>query len=584
MLYPERFAEPAIFAAYERERCEHNITALRWTLPGLALLHAFAGLTFTRLPAATDAQAAWIYWVIRMHAAMTCFDAITAVVAWRGRDPMVRRALGDIAGFVSIVVMGVMSGSAQRVHTNFNAFIVAALASAFVLRLRPSVYVTALALGSAALMVGNLRFQIDPGLRRAGFTSIALADMVSLSAFFANRTIRFRELVARLKIQELNADLERRVEAQVGEIVAHAREIEKLNTQLAEKIRERSRELSMALARLAEGPASLVHGETLEGRVEVYGMLGVGGMGAVYRGKDLVTGDAVAVKIIQPGSAQELDGLYRFLREAEVLASLTHKAIVRSIHLDVSADGRLFQVMELVDGETLAARLTREGPLSPIVTARIGAMLGEALAAAHEAGVIHRDVKPSNVMLTAASPGLKLLDFGISKLKDAFLSGSVSADSKTSGALLGTPEFLAPEQIMGGDDISERADVYSAGLVLYLCIAGRMPFNGTSGRSFAMAHVTKIPDDLAAIAPATDPAIAGLVMRCLDKSPSARPTAAELASSLAVIADAASAPPLEVLVKESAKASIAMDAAPTREVTMPPLAASTLVTSKTRAS
>ncbi len=79
MLYPERFAEPATSAAYERERCDHNITALRWSLPGLAMLHAFAGLTFTRLPAATDAQAAWIYWVIRMHAAMTCFDAVTAI-------------------------------------------------------------------------------------------------------------------------------------------------------------------------------------------------------------------------------------------------------------------------------------------------------------------------------------------------------------------------------------------------------------------------------------------------------------------------------------------------------------------------
>src|SRR5262249_23590919 len=160
-----------------------------------------------------------------------------------------------------------------------------------------------------------------------------------------------------------------------------AQEIDGLNVQLNEKIRERSRELSKALARLAEGHRDLEPGAVLGGRVEIEAWIAQGGVGGVYRGGGLVTGKTGAGKAGQAGSANELDGLYRFLREVQAMASVTHRAIVRSIHVDVTEDGRLFQVMELVEGETLESHLARMGKVTTPVAARLIGVLADALAA-----------------------------------------------------------------------------------------------------------------------------------------------------------------------------------------------------------
>ncbi len=365
---------------------------------------------------------------------------------------------------------------------------------------------------------------------------------VALGGFFLARSMRVRELRARRQVEQLNAELGRRVEVQVGEIVGRAGEIEELNTQLNEKIRERSRELSVALARLADGHRALEPGMVLGGRVRLEARIGQGAMGIVYRARDLVTDKTVAVKVVHAGSATELDGLHRFLREAEALASVTHHAIVRSLHVDVSADGQLFQVMELVEGETLDARLARDGALPPGVASRLVAVLAEALAAAHVAGVVHRDVKPSNVMLTRTAPGLKLLDFGISKLRDA-----APGSGGTEGRFLGTPEFVSPEQVNAPDSVAAPADVYALGLLLYLCLAGRMPFEPTSARNWLIMHLSQPPTELTHHLPDVDPTLARIVMACLHKDADARPTASAMAATLSKIADAAGTPPLEAL-------------------------------------
>jgi serine/threonine-protein kinase len=346
----------------------------------------------------------------------------------------------------------------------------------------------------------------------------------------------------RRQVEKLNANLEERVASQVEEITKHTKEIVQLNEQLNQQVKERSRELSMALARLAEDHQALAPGAVLGDRVEIEARIGEGGMGAVYRGRDLVTSGAVAVKVVQAGSANELDGLYRFLREAQALASLAHPAIVRSFHVDVADDGRLFQIMELVSGETLQAWLDREGPLRAPVAARLGAVLADALANAHAAGVVHRDVKPANVMLTSESPGLKLLDFGVSKLRDAR-----AAHGRTTGNVIGTPEFLSPEQIGDPENVGDRADVYALGLVLYLALSGRPPYDTVSARSWLVAHVVQPPERITAVVKGIDPDVGSIVMGCLRKVPEERPSATDVARSLAACADRLGCAALESL-------------------------------------
>ncbi|MGZ3408080.1 MAG: serine/threonine-protein kinase, partial [Polyangia bacterium] len=179
----------------------------------------------------------------------------------------------------------------------------------------------------------------------------------------------------------------------------------------------------------------------LGGRFVVEEIIGQGGMGSVWAGVDKSSGARVAIKVIQATSSRQLDALRRFIREAGATATVNHPAVVRMLHVDVSDDGLLFQVQELVVGETLTRRLGLPWP--PGEAARLGAVLAEALAAAHAEGVVHRDVKPDNVMLTTTAPGLKLLDFGIAKLYDAV---SLGRETTHAGVILGTPAYMAPEQ------------------------------------------------------------------------------------------------------------------------------------------
>src|SRR5262249_182943 len=183
-----------------------------------------------------------------------------------------------------------------------------------------------------------------------------------------------------------------------------------------------------------------------------------GGMGAVYSGLDQSTGVRVAIKVIQATSSGQLEAMRRFITEAGATATVNHPAVVRMLHVDVSDDGLLFQIQELVEGKTLTQKLGK--PWAPADAARLVSVLCHALAAAHAQGVVHRDVKPDNVMLTANAPGLKLLDFGIAKLYDAVSQGE---DATRTGIVLGTPSYMAPEQVGAGGDITDRTDVYSVG-------------------------------------------------------------------------------------------------------------------------
>jgi len=285
----------------------------------------------------------------------------------------------------------------------------------------------------------------------------------------------------------------------------------------------------------------LKRGTLLGGRFEIEVSLGEGGMGVVYSGVDRTTGDTVAIKVIQASSHRQLAALERFLREARSAAAIDHPAVVRMLHVDVSDDGMLYQVQELVHGQTLGQRMRRGAAWEPPLAARVIAVLSDALAAAHAEGVVHRDVKPANIMLTREEPGLKLLDFGISKLYDDV---EWAEGATLPGTVIGTPEYMSPEQVSGGT-LTDRVDVYATGVILFSLLTGRHPFQGDQSQEMLAHHILTPPPEVASIEPAVPAWLSHWVAKCLRKKPEERPSAAELAAALRAFADDAGAPALE---------------------------------------
>ncbi len=257
--------------------------------------------------------------------------------------------------------------------------------------------------------------------------------------------------------------------------------------------------------------------------------LGSGGMATVYLAEDLRHGRKVAIKVLEPGLAAAL-GVERFLREIEIAAKLTHPHIL-PLHDSGEADGFLYYVMPYVDGESLRQRLSREKqPALPDAT-RILKEVVDALAYAHAQGVVHRDIKPDNIMLSGRHA--LVADFGIAKALSE-VSGQQQLTSL--GVAIGTPQYMSPEQAAGDDDIDYRADVYSVGIVAYEMLAGRPPFSGTNIQQVLRAQIEQIPEPVDQIAPSVPPAMANAVMRCLAKSRTDRwQSAAELLAELEAV-------------------------------------------------
>jgi tetratricopeptide (TPR) repeat protein/tRNA A-37 threonylcarbamoyl transferase component Bud32 len=255
--------------------------------------------------------------------------------------------------------------------------------------------------------------------------------------------------------------------------------------------------------------------------------LGQGGMATVYLAEDLKHRRRVAVKVLRPELAESIGGA-RFLREIEIAAQLTHPHIL-PLHDSGEAGGFLYYVMPYVDGEPLRAKLAREGALAPADAARYLREVADALAYAHSRGVVHRDIKPENVMVSGRH--VMVMDFGIAK---AVSEAADSAQGLTTvGMTLGTPAYMAPEQAVADPNIDHRADIYALGIMGYEMVTGRTPFDGRSPQQVLAAHVTQAPEPLLSRAPACPPALASLVMRCLEKRPEARPqSAADLVAPL----------------------------------------------------
>jgi formylglycine-generating enzyme required for sulfatase activity/tRNA A-37 threonylcarbamoyl transferase component Bud32/dienelactone hydrolase len=253
----------------------------------------------------------------------------------------------------------------------------------------------------------------------------------------------------------------------------------------------------------------------LAGRYAVDAELGSGGMATVYLAEDVKHHRRVAIKVLKPELAAAL-GPERFLREIEIAAQLTHPHIL-PLHDSGEADGFLYYVMPYVEGESLRDRLQRVGTLPIGDALRLLRDVADALAYAHQHGVVHRDIKPDNVML--AGRHALVTDFGVAKAVSAAGEGT---QLTSVGISLGTPAYMAPEQAAADPKVDHRADLYAFGVLAYEMLAGRLPITGVSARAVVMAHLTERPRPLEEVREDVPPVLAATVMRCLEKEPDAR--------------------------------------------------------------
>ena len=253
----------------------------------------------------------------------------------------------------------------------------------------------------------------------------------------------------------------------------------------------------------------------LADRYRIERELGAGGMATVYLAEDLKHKREVAVKVLRPELAAAV-GAERFLREIEIAASLTHPHIL-PLHDSGNADGFLYYVMPYIEGESLRERLDREGALPPQVAAQVLKEVVDALAHAHEHGVVHRDVKPDNVLLSGKHA--LVTDFGVAK---AVSSASTDSDLTMAGIVLGTPTYMAPEQAVADPNIDHRADIYAVGVMGYEMVTGRPPFAGPSAQAVLAAHVTEAPVPVTQRQTSVPPGLGHFIMRSLEKEPGDR--------------------------------------------------------------
>jgi serine/threonine-protein kinase len=282
----------------------------------------------------------------------------------------------------------------------------------------------------------------------------------------------------------------------------------------------------------------LVNGEVLAGRYRLLGLLGRGGVGEVWRAEDLQLGRPVAIKLLRRLEGDALSSLERFKREAQATARLSHPNVVATYDIG-STDDRAYLVMELVRGGDLAQLLRNHGlpPAEEVADLAIQAARG--LDAAHAAGIVHRDVKPANLLLSSDGT-LKITDFGIARML-----GTENTGGLTGPVLLGTAAYLSPEQVRG-EPATPASDRYALGCVLYELLAGRTPFTGEA-HEVLDGHVRSEPVPVLAYRPDAGAGLANLVMHLLAKDPAVRPATAAEAEACLGATGAAEPPPTEVL-------------------------------------
>jgi serine/threonine-protein kinase len=258
-------------------------------------------------------------------------------------------------------------------------------------------------------------------------------------------------------------------------------------------------------------------------------VIGTGGMGVVYEARHIELGQRVALKLLQSGDDDEQ--LQRFFREARASARLRSEHAAKVVDVGRQKSGAPFMVMELLSGKDLG-EICKARPLPPPLAVSYVLQACEAVAEAHARGIVHRDLKPSNLFLTERADGqplVKVLDFGIAKMMRADSEGKLTG----TGAVMGSPQYMSPEQLRSSRDVDHRTDIWSLGVCLYELLSGRAPFEADAVPELYVMVLRDKPAPIQARVPSLAPALAAAIMRCLEKDPAARwATVYELANAL----------------------------------------------------
>lgn len=269
----------------------------------------------------------------------------------------------------------------------------------------------------------------------------------------------------------------------------------------------------------------------IRGKYRILGKLGQGGMATVYKALHAGFDEVRALKVINLELASDPSFVKRFGQEAALTRKLQHPNAVRVEDIDQADDGRPFMVMEFIEGESLKDVIQHQAPLPVARACRIAKQVAAALDAAHRLGIIHRDIKPGNILLARRAAGAgdaeelaKVLDFGIAKIKEAHLAAGGATLTRT-GTSIGTPSYMSPEQAMGktGEGLDGRADLYSLGVVMYEMLTGELPIEAESEVQMLIGQISTAPEPIRARRPELPEGIGAVVMRCLEKDPARRP-------------------------------------------------------------
>jgi len=270
-------------------------------------------------------------------------------------------------------------------------------------------------------------------------------------------------------------------------------------------------------------------GTLVRGKYRILSKIGQGGMGSVYKALHVSFDELRALKVMSPELLRDELFVRRFKHEAVITRRLQHPNAVRVDDIDETEDGRPFIVMEYIEGESLKKLIKREGALPAPRVCPVIKQVAAALDAAHRLGMVHRDIKPDNIVLVQTPEGVqaKVLDFGIAKVKESRLGGTGSMTLTGTGVVIGTPQYMSPEQAMGkrGEQLDGRSDLYSLGVVMYEMLAGDLPFKADTSMEMLLAHLMKAPTPIRTLRPELQipEPVADLVMRLLEKKAELRP-------------------------------------------------------------